>query len=64
MDIIIPAEPVHPGEILQEEFLTPAGLTQMGLAGHLGVPSRHINEICRGRRSVTAQTAWLYTARK
>ena len=55
----IPAIPVHPGEILSEEFLQPMGLTQTALAQHLGVPVRRINEICRGRRAITAETAWL-----
>ncbi len=55
----IPAVPVHPGEILWEEFLEPMGLTQTALADHLGVPVRRVNEICRGRRAVTAETAWL-----
>ncbi len=55
----IPAVPVHPGEILSEEFLGPMGLTQTALANHLGVPVRRINEVCRGRRAVTAETAWL-----
>ncbi|MBN2064188.1 MAG: HigA family addiction module antidote protein [Sedimentisphaerales bacterium] len=59
MSMIIPAIPVHPGEVLQEEFLDPSGITQVALAEHLGVPARRINEICRGRRSVSAQTAWL-----
>jgi len=58
-DKSIPAVPVHPGEILSEEFLKPMGLTQTALADHLGVPVRRINEICRGRRAVTAETAWL-----
>lgn len=55
----IPAVPVHPGEILSEEFLEPMNLTQTALADHLDVPVRRINEICRGRRAVTAETAWL-----
>jgi len=55
----IPAVPVHPGEILLEEFLEPLNLTQTALADHLRVPVRRINEICRGRRAVTAETAWL-----
>ncbi len=58
-DKTIPAVPVHPGEILSEEFLKPLNLTQTALADHLGVPVRRINEICRGRRAVTAETAWL-----
>ena len=56
----IPAVPVHPGEILLEEFLEPLNLTQTALADHLCVPVRRINEICRGRRAVTAETAWLF----
>ena len=59
-NINIPAVPVHPGEILSEEYLEPMGLTQTALAKHLDVPLRRINEICRGRRAVTAETAWLF----
>jgi addiction module HigA family antidote len=55
----IPAVPVHPGEILVEEFLAPMELTQTALAKHLDIPLRRINEICRARRAVTAETAWL-----
>ncbi|MBN1912040.1 MAG: HigA family addiction module antidote protein [Pirellulales bacterium] len=55
----IPAIPVHPGEILLKEFLEPMDLTQTALAHHLDVPVRRINEICRARRAVTAETAWL-----
>ena len=51
--------PTHPGEILQEQFLEPLGLTQVALAEHLGVPVQRINEIVRGKRGVTSQTAWL-----
>lgn len=51
--------PSHPGEILQEQFLDPLGLTQVALAGHLGIPVQRINEIVRGKRGVTPQTAWL-----
>jgi antitoxin HigA-1 len=51
--------PTHPGEILQEQFLEPLGLTQVALAGHLGVPVQRINEIVRGKRGVTPETAWL-----
>jgi addiction module HigA family antidote len=58
-DKAIPAVPVHPGEILTEEFLEPLNLTQTALAEHLDIPVRRINEICRGRRAVTAETAWL-----
>lgn len=49
--------PVHPGEILLEEFLTPMGISQYRLAKDLGVPPRRINEIVQGKRSVTANTA-------
>lgn len=57
--INIPAVPIHPGEILQHEFLEPLGLTQTALAKHLDVPKRRINEVCRGRRAITPETAWL-----
>jgi antitoxin HigA-1 len=51
--------PTHPGEILREEFLEPLGLTQVALATHVGVPVQRINELVRGKRGVTPQTAWL-----
>ena len=51
--------PTHPGEILSEEFLTPLGLTQVKLAAHLGVPVQRINELVRGKRGVTPETAWM-----
>jgi len=50
--------PSHPGEILVEEFLKPLGVSQVALASHLGVPVQRINEIARGKRGVTADTAW------
>jgi len=50
-------DPVHPGEILQKEFLEPMGLSQNRLALALGVPARRINEIVLGKRGVTAGTA-------
>ena len=50
-------EPIHPGEILQEEFLAPLELTQHRLAVSIRVPPRRINEIVHGKRSVTADTA-------
>lgn len=49
--------PVHPGEILLEEFLKPMGLSQNRLALHLCVPPRRINEIVHGKRRITADTA-------
>ena len=51
--------PSHPGEILQEHFLEPLGLTQVALSEHLGVPVQRINEIVRGKRGVTPESAWL-----
>lgn len=52
--------PTHPGEILQEEFLTPFGITQVALAKHLGVFTQRINELVRGKRGITPETAWLF----
>ena len=49
--------PVHPGEILLEDFLKPLGLSQYRLAKSLSVPPRRINEIVLGKRAVTADTA-------
>lgn len=49
--------PVHPGEILLEEFMEPLGVTQYRLAKETNVPPRRINEIVQGRRAVTADTA-------
>ncbi len=49
--------PVHPGEILLEDFLTPLGISQYRLAHDISVPPRRINEIVHGTRSVTANTA-------
>ena len=52
--------PTHPGEVLQDEFLVPLGLTQVRLAEHVGVPVQRINEIIRRKRGVTPETAWLF----
>jgi antitoxin HigA-1 len=49
--------PVHPGEILDEEFLKPLALTQYRLAKGLKVPARRINEIVHGKRAISADTA-------
>lgn len=49
--------PVHPGEILLEEFLNPLGVSQYQLAKELSVPPRRINEIVHGQRRITADTA-------
>jgi addiction module HigA family antidote len=48
--------PIHPGEILLEEFMKPLGISQYRLAKDIGVPARRINEIVHGKRSVTADT--------
>ncbi len=50
-------KPIHPGEILLEEFLLPMGISQNRLAIDIGVPARRINEIVLGRRRITADTA-------
>lgn len=49
----------HPGEILKEEFLDPVGITQVALAQHIGIPLQRVNEIVRGKRGITPETAWL-----
>ncbi len=49
--------PVHPGEVISEEFLKPMGLSQNRLALDIGVPPRRINEIVLGKRGITADTA-------
>jgi len=49
--------PIHPGEILREEFLTPLDISQYRLAKEMSVPPRRINEIVRGTRAITADTA-------
>jgi antitoxin HigA-1 len=48
---------ITPGEILEEEFLKPMGLSQYRLAKDIGVPARRINEIVKGERAITADTA-------
>jgi len=50
-------KPATIGEILTEEFMQPMGLTQAALAEAMGVPRKHVNELCNDRRSVTAPTA-------
>jgi antitoxin HigA-1 len=49
--------PIHPGEVLREDFLLPLGLSEYRLAKDIGVPPRRINEIVKGKRSITADTA-------
>ena len=49
--------PIHPGEVLLEEFLSPMGISQYRLAKDTSVPPRRINEIVHGKRAITADTA-------
>lgn len=49
----------HPGEVLLEEFLVPMKIGQVDLAAHIGVPVQRVNEIVRGRRGVSHESAWL-----
>ncbi len=49
----------HPGIILLKEYLEPLELTQKALAAHVGVPVQRINEIVRGKRGISPETAWL-----
>lgn len=49
--------PIHPGEILKEEFIKPLGITEYRLAKSINVPARRINEITHGQRAITADTA-------
>ncbi len=55
--LITERKPVSVGEMLVEEFLSPLGLTQTALAEAMGVPRRLVNELCRDRRAITADTA-------
>ncbi|SRR5258705_4624282 len=50
-------QPIHPGEVLYDEFLRPLGLSQNQLALAIRVPARRINEIVHGKRRITADTA-------
>jgi addiction module HigA family antidote len=49
--------PIHPGEVLMEDFIEPLGITQHRVAVAIGVPPRRINEIVHGKRRITADTA-------
>ena len=51
--------PTHPGEVLEEEFLKALGITQVALAEHIGVSVQRVNELVRGKRGMTPDTAWL-----
>jgi addiction module HigA family antidote len=50
---------IHPGEILLEDYLRPLGLSQAALARHLGFSVARVNELIKGKRGVSAETAWL-----
>jgi addiction module HigA family antidote len=52
--------PAHPGRILREEFLVPLQIPQVTFAAHIGVPLQRVNEIIRGKRGVSSETAWLF----
>lgn len=49
--------PVHPGEVLMEDFLNPMEISRYRLAKSIGVPQRRVDEICAGKRAITADTA-------
>jgi antitoxin HigA-1 len=51
--------PVHPGQVLLDDFLRPLGLSQAALARHLGISLVRVNEIIRAKRGISAPTAWL-----
>jgi len=51
--------PAHPGEVLLEDFSVPLEITQVELVAHIAVPVQRVNEIVRGKRGVTPETAWL-----
>ena len=51
--------PTHPGEMLLEEFLKPLGVSQVAFARHLGISLQRLNELIKGKRGMTPETAWL-----
>ena len=57
MSTVAAFPPIHPGEVLVEEYLSPLGLSQHRLAVAIGVPPRRINEIVHGKRRISADTA-------
>lgn len=59
---MIPDERIstHPGKILLEEFLKPAGISQVAFAKHVGVPRQRIHEIVHGKRRITPDSAWRF----
>ncbi|MCW1921039.1 HigA family addiction module antitoxin [Luteolibacter arcticus] len=52
-----PLPPTHPGEVLREDFLIPLGISEYRVAKDIGVPPRRINEIVKGKRAITVDTA-------
>jgi antitoxin HigA-1 len=54
--------PTHPGEMLREEFLIPSGMSQAEAARRMGIPLNRLNEIIKGKRGITADTAWKLSA--
>ncbi len=54
-------EATHPGTVLLNECLEPMGLTQRALAAHLGIPVQRVNEIIKGKRGVSPDSAWLFS---
>jgi len=53
--------PTHPGEILLKDFLEPMNITQVQFAKHLNISVQRVNEIIRGKRGITSDTAWLFS---
>jgi len=51
----------HPGTILLKEFIEPLGLSQKAVAAHIGISIQRINEIARGKRGISPDTAWLFS---
>jgi addiction module HigA family antidote len=54
--------PAHPGEVLLEEFLEELGIPQLRFAETLGITVQRVNEIVKGKRGITPETAWLFSA--
>lgn len=54
--------PIHPGELLDRQFLKPLGISQTALAARLGIPIQRVNLIINGKRGITPETAWLLAA--
>ena len=61
VDSTVKLPPIHPGEILQEEFLQPMNITQYRLAKSIGVDARRVHAIVNGERGISAETALLFS---